>query len=204
MWNCKLFLPVVRNCYDWSKPFNTKKQSFKMEFKCIFFRKLLFCGLMHSILYVTYTSLMKHLIFAPLNRPLALRGHVTNTSFKQRVGHLLMLEIDRAHKNYLTPEIWEKTLLRGIFYGTLIFQKTLVWFVLAAMLNGILLPSNVAAKPTFCLYLVKSLIVTLRYAVNFNTSSFQHFPWSCVQKGVIYTVLKISFWSCDQLRTYSF
>ena len=65
MWNWKLFLPVVRNCYDWSKPFNTKKQSFKMEFKCIFFRKLLFCGLMHSILYVTYTSLIMHLICPP-------------------------------------------------------------------------------------------------------------------------------------------
>ena len=66
MWNCKLFLPVVCNCYDWSKPWsNTKKQSFKMEFKCIFFRKLLFCRLMHSILYVTYTSLIMHLICPP-------------------------------------------------------------------------------------------------------------------------------------------
>ena len=174
-----------------------------MEFKCIFFVIFFSAGLC-ILFYTSLTLLSWSTLFAPLNRPLALRGHVTNTSFKQRVGLLLMLEIDGAHKNYLTPEIWEKTHLRGIFYGTLIFQKTLVWFVLAAMLNGILLPSNVAAKPTFCLYLVKSLIVTLRYAVNFNTSSFQHFPWSCVQKGVIYTVLKISFWSCDQLRTYSF
>ena len=39
------------------------------------------------------------------HRPLALRGHVTNASFKQRVGILLMPKIDRAHKNYLTPEI---------------------------------------------------------------------------------------------------
>ena len=37
--------------------------------------------------------------------PLALRGHVTNASFKQRVGILLMPKIDKAHKNYLTPEI---------------------------------------------------------------------------------------------------
>ena len=37
------------------------------------------------------------------NRPLALRGHVTNTSLKQLVGILLMPKIDRAHKNYLTP-----------------------------------------------------------------------------------------------------
>ena len=39
------------------------------------------------------------------NRPLALRGHVTNASLKQWVGILLMPNIVRAHKNYLTPEI---------------------------------------------------------------------------------------------------
>ena len=37
------------------------------------------------------------------NRPLALRGHVTNASFKQRVG--ILPKIVRAHKNYLIPEI---------------------------------------------------------------------------------------------------
>ena len=78
-----------------------------------------------------------------------------------------MLKIDRAHKNYLTPEIWEETHLREMFYGTLIFQQSqepiksiwsapdkVEWFVLAAMLEGILLPTNMAAKTTFCLYLV--------------------------------------------------
>ena len=39
------FLPVVCSCYDWSKPFNTKKQSFKMEFKCIFFVNFFYAGL---------------------------------------------------------------------------------------------------------------------------------------------------------------
>ena len=57
-------------------------------------------------------------------RPVALRGHVTNASFKQWVGILLMPKIDRAHKNYLTPEIWGETHLREIFYGTLIFQQS--------------------------------------------------------------------------------
>ena len=47
---------------------------------------------------------------------------------------------------------------------------------LAAMLEGILLPFNMAAKTTFCFYLVKRLIVTLRCAVNVTTSSFQQFP----------------------------
>ena len=35
-----------------------------------------------------------------------------------------MPKIVRAHKNYLTPEIWEETHLREIFYGTLIFQQS--------------------------------------------------------------------------------
>ena len=69
------------------------------------------------------------------------------------------------------------------------FTSKVVWFVLAAMLEGILLSSNMAAKTTCYLYLDKCLIVTLRCAVNVTTSSFQHFPWSCkicVQKEVIH------------------
>ena len=58
------------------------------------------------------------------NRPLALRGHMTNASFKHWLGILLMLKIVKAHKNYLTPEIWEETHLREIFYCTLIFQQS--------------------------------------------------------------------------------
>ena len=59
-----------------------------------------------------------------INRPVALRGHVTNASFKRWVGILLMSNIDRAHKNYFTPEIWEETHLREIFYSTLIFSQS--------------------------------------------------------------------------------
>ena len=113
---------------------------------------------------------------------------MTNVSFKRWVGILLMPKIDRARKNYLTLEIWEETQLREIFYGTLIFQQ-LVWFVLAAMLEGILLPSNKPAKTTFCLYLVKRLIVTLRGAVNVTTSSFQHFTWTLSAKFVFNHIL---------------
>ena len=58
------------------------------------------------------------------NRPLALRGHVTNASFKQWVGILLMPKIDRAKKNYLTLKIWEETHLKELFYGSLIFQQS--------------------------------------------------------------------------------
>ena len=49
---------------------------------------------------------------------------MTNAFFKQWVGILLIRKIDRARKNCLTPEIWEETHLREIFYGTLIFQQS--------------------------------------------------------------------------------
>ena len=119
-----------------------------------------------------------------MDRPLALRGHVTNASFKQWVGISLMPKIDRGRENYLTREIWEETHLREIFFA-LWFLNKVVWFAwLASMLEDLLLPSNMAAKTTFCLHLVKRWIVTLRCAVNFTTSSFQHFPWSLSAKFV--------------------
>ena len=84
-------------------------------------------------------------------RPVALRGHVANASFKRFVGILLMPKIDRAHKNYLTPEIWEGTHLRVTFYGTLIFQQSIMaWFVLAAMLEGILLHERGEREGSAC------------------------------------------------------
>ena len=64
-----------------------------------------------------------------------------------------------------------------------LFSKV-VWFVLAAMLEGMVLPSNMAAKTTSCSYLVQRFIVTLRCAVNVITSSFQHFSWSLSAKFV--------------------
>ena len=67
---------------------------------------------------------VESLIYDKRNRPPALRGHLTKASFKRWVGILLMPKIDRAHKNDLTPEIWEETHLREIFYGTLIFQQS--------------------------------------------------------------------------------
>ena len=45
-----------------------------------------------------------------------------------------------------------------------------------AMLEGMPLPSNMAAKTTFCLYLVKCLVVTFRCAINVAISSFTQFP----------------------------
>ena len=89
------------------------------------------------------------------------------------------------------------------------FFNKVVWFVLAAMLEGILLPSNMAAKTTFCLYLVKRLIVKHRCAVHVTKSVCRHFPWSLVQnlcskRGNSFIILKITFWSCDQLELTRF
>ena len=87
------------------------------------------------------TYLRAEIFYGTLIFQLALRDHVTNASFKQWLGILLMTKTDRAHKNYLTHEIWEETYLRAeIFYGTLIFQHSRYDF-LAAMLEGKLLPS---------------------------------------------------------------
>ena len=59
------------------------------------------------------------------------------------------------------------------------FKGDILWHfyfsTLAAMLEGTLLPPNIAAKTTFCLYIVKRLIVTLRRA-DVTTLSSQHFP----------------------------
>ena len=105
--------------------------------------------------------------------------------------------------------------LRGTFYGTLIFQQSSMicislfqaqfsgpsylgaWnrldFVLAAMLEDILLPSNVAAKTTFCLYLVKRLRVTMYaqlcwklYHIIFPTISLKFMCKIYVQKEIIH------------------
>ena len=73
----------------------------------------------------------------------------------------------------------------GRYFMALWFFNKVVWFVLAAMLEGILLPSNMAAKTSFCLDLVKRLIVALRCAVNVPTSTFQHSPWSLRAKFVL-------------------
>ena len=52
---------------------------------------------------------------------------MTNAFVKQWVGILLMPKIDRAHKNDLTPKIWEEMCLREIFYCTLIFHITFIF-----------------------------------------------------------------------------
>ena len=99
------------------------------------------------------------------------------------VGILLMPKIDETHKNYLTPEIWNEKHLREIFYGTLILQQRSM-ICIGRHVGGHTLPSNMAAKTSFCLHLVKLLIVVLRCAANITLSFCQHFLWSLSAKFV--------------------
>ena len=134
------------------------------------------------------------------NRPLALRGHVTNASFKQWVGILLMPKIDRA------PEIWEETHLREIFYGSLIFQQTSMIHGIGRHVGGNTLALQHGGQNYhFCLYLVKRLIVTLRCVVNVTRSST--FPLRfkckiCVQKEVIQNFKNHILVRLNQLPTH--
>ena len=76
---------------------------------------------------------------------------------------------------------------------------------MTAMLEGILLPSNMVAKTTFCLYLVKTFdsytqMCNKCYHIIFSLK----FKFKiCVQKKK-FIPLKITFWSHDQLWTNSF
>ena len=59
-----------------------------------------------SLSYQALKTFLFPLAFAQWNnRPLAVRDHLTNASFKQWVGILMMPKIDRADNNYLTSKI---------------------------------------------------------------------------------------------------
>ena len=123
---------------------------------------------------------------------------------------LLNNELESCRSQKLTEHIkctlhpkFERKRTLGRYFMTPWFFNKVLWFVLAAMLEVILLPSNMAAKTTFCLYPVKHLIVTLRCVVNVTTSSFQHVPWSLSAKFVFrkkqLIMLKITFWPATNL-----
>ena len=57
----------------------------------------------------------------------------------------------------------------------LFFNKLKYGSMIGHHVGGMLLPSNMVAKTTFCLYLVRCLIVTHRCALNVTTSSFQNY-----------------------------
>ena len=103
-----------------------------------------------------------------------------------------MPKIDRAHKVVFHPE--RKRIQGRYFMAPKLFNKV-VCFVLAAMLEGILLPSNKAAKTGVCLYLVKcndsyAQMCCKRYYVIFSTFSLTFKCKICVQKEVIHNFKK--------------
>ena len=69
--------------------------------------------------------------------------------------------------------------LREIFYGTLIFQQSSM-ICFGRHVGGHSLALQHGGQATFCVYLVKRLVVTLRCAVNVTILSFQHFPGSLI------------------------
>ena len=126
---------------------------------------------------------------APQNRPLALRGHVANASFKQWVGILLLPKIVRAHKNYLTPEIWEETHLREIFYGSLIFQESSM-ICIGRHVGGHAFALQHGGQNYFLLiscstFLSYSQMYCRRYHIIFSIFSLKFKCKICVQREVI-------------------
>ena len=88
----------------------------------------------------------------------------------------------------------------GRNFMTVWFFNKILWFVWAAMLEVILLPSNMAAKTNFCLYPVKRLIVTIRCVVNVATSFSLKFKCKiCVQKEAIHNFTILSKWPATNL-----
>ena len=87
------------------------------------------------------------------NGPLALRGYLTNAFFKQWVEILLMPKLGRAQIFCYTPNLWGKA-FKGYILWHFDFFKKVIWFVLAAMLDGILLPSKMAANLLFACILL--------------------------------------------------
>ena len=101
-----------------------------------------------------------------------------------------MLKIDRAHKNYLTPEIWEETHLRETFYGTLIFQQSSM-ICICRQVGGHTLALQHGGQNYFLLiscwtFDSYSQISCKRYHINFSTFSLTFKCKICVQKEVIH------------------
>ena len=167
-----------------------------------------FCGKLSLIFLLTFYHPFPF-CFLINNRPLARRGLVTNASFKQWVGILLMPKIDRAHKNYLTPKIWEEKHLRGTFYGTLIFQQSSM-ICIGRHIGGHTLALQHGGQNYFLLTSCLTFdsytqMCSKHYHIIFSTHSLKFKCNICVQKEVkLFVIFKITFWSRDQLPTYSF
>ena len=101
-----------------------------------------------------------------------------------------MPKIVRAHKNYLTPKIWEKTHLREIFYGTLIFQQSSM-ICIGRHVGGHVLALQHGGQNYFLLiscstFHIYAQMCCKRYHIIFSTFSVKFKCKICVQKEVIH------------------
>ena len=108
----------------------------------------------------------------------------------QWVGILLMPKIDRAHKHYLTREIWEETHLREIFYGTLIFQQSRM-ICIGRHVGGHTLALQHGGQNYFLLipcwtFYSLAQMCCKRYYIIFSAFSLNFKSKICIQKEVIH------------------
>ena len=101
-----------------------------------------------------------------------------------------MPEIDRAHRNYLTLEIWEETPLREIFYGTLIFQQSSM-ICIGCHVGGHALALQHGGQNNFLLISCSTFdsyaqMCCKRYHIIFSTFSLKFKCKICVQREVIH------------------
>ena len=96
---------------------------------------------------------------------------------------LLMPKIVRAHKNDLTPEIWEETHLREIFYGTLIFQQSSMICIGHHVGGHAFALQHGISCSTFHIY---AHMCCKRYHIIFSTFSLKFKCKICVRREVIH------------------
>ena len=102
-----------------------------------------------------------------------------------------MPKFDRAHKNYPTPEIWEETHLKEIFYGALIFQQSSMMISIGCHVGEHTLALQHGGHNYFLLISCQTFgsfaqICCKRYHIIFSTFYSTFKCKVCVQKEVIH------------------
>ena len=105
-----------------------------------------------------------------------------------------MPKIDRAHKNYLTLQIWEETHLRETFYGTLIFQQSSTCMICIGQHVGkhtLALQQGrrnyfLLVHVSFSAFDIYAQMCCKGYHIIFSTFSLKFKCKICVQKEVIH------------------
>ena len=130
---------------------------------------------------------------------------MTNTSFKEWVGIVLMPKIDRAHKSHLTPEIWEETHLREVFFNKVAWYDLLLYCL--PCWRAYSCPPTRRSKLLFAYILLTfdsyAQMCCKHYHMIFSTFSLKFKCKICVQKEVIHN-FKNHILVGDHLQTFLF